>query len=107
MKTLEQQLDEILNSELMNHIIEQEDKDLKEAGWTYDEVQSFAKGIIKASKQGLIFKQQNRKKMIQITLGELFGLMLMMGGIGLLCGLSIAVMKKRDDLKAKANERIR
>lgn len=44
--------------------------------------------------------------MIQITLGELFGLMLLTGGIGLLCGLGMAAMKKSDDLKAKRNERI-
>ena len=44
--------------------------------------------------------------MIQISLGELFGLMLMMGGIGLLCGLGMVAMKKSDDLKVKVNERI-
>jgi len=50
MKNQKKQLEEILNSDLMNQMIEQQNKDLKEAGWTYDEVQSFAKSIIKASK---------------------------------------------------------
>ena len=50
MKNLEQQLEDILNSELMNEWMDQEQKDLKEAGWTLQEVQDFAKEIIKASK---------------------------------------------------------
>lgn len=40
-------LDEMINSELITNIIEQEDKDLKEAGWTYEEVKEFAKSITK------------------------------------------------------------
>ncbi len=40
-------LEDILNSDLMNEIIEQEDKDLKEAGWTYEEVKEFAKSLTK------------------------------------------------------------
>lgn len=40
-------IDEILNSELLNSIIEQEDKDLADAGWTREEVRSFAQFLIK------------------------------------------------------------
>ena len=40
-------IEEILNSDLLNEIIEQEDKDLKDAGWTYEEVKEFAKSITK------------------------------------------------------------
>lgn len=40
MKTLT--LDEIINSNFINEIIEQEDKDLNEAGWTYKEVKQIA-----------------------------------------------------------------
>jgi hypothetical protein len=36
-------LDEILNSELLTEIVEQDDKDLAEAGWTYEEVKEVAK----------------------------------------------------------------
>jgi len=38
-------IDEILNSELLNEIIEQENKDLAQCGWTYDEVKEFAKSF--------------------------------------------------------------
>jgi len=38
-------LDEILNSDFMNQIIEQEDKDLKYAGWTYEEIKEVAKMV--------------------------------------------------------------
>jgi len=38
-------LDEILNSDFMNQIIEQEDKDLKDAGWTYEEIKEVAKMV--------------------------------------------------------------
>lgn len=38
-------LNEILNSDLMNQIIEQEDKDLKESGWTYEEIKEVAKMV--------------------------------------------------------------
>lgn len=38
-------LDEILNSELMNEIIKKEDKDLAEAGWTYEEIKEVAKMV--------------------------------------------------------------
>ena len=44
MKNLET-IEEILNSELLNSIIEQEDKDLKAAGWTYEEIKSVAKMV--------------------------------------------------------------
>ena len=47
MKTQNTTIEEILNSELLNSIIEQEDKDLKEAGWTYEEVKNLADSIIK------------------------------------------------------------
>ena len=40
MKTLT--LDEMINSNFINEIIEQEDKDLNEAGWTYKEVKQIA-----------------------------------------------------------------
>jgi hypothetical protein len=46
MKT-ELTLEDILNSELMNGMIEQEDKELAEAGWTYKEVKSLADSIAK------------------------------------------------------------
>jgi len=46
MKNQETTLDEILNSELLNDMIEQEDKDLAEAGWTRKEVEEFAKSIV-------------------------------------------------------------
>lgn len=45
--------------------------------------------------------------MIQITLGELFGGLLLMGFIGLIAGLSIAAMQQKEQLKPKVNERIR
>ena len=38
MKNTETTIEEILNSDFLNNLIEQEDKDLKEAGWTYEEV---------------------------------------------------------------------
>ena len=40
-------IEDILNSDLMNQLISEEDKALSEAGWTYKEVQSFAKGMSK------------------------------------------------------------
>ncbi len=43
MKTLT--LDEILNSELMNEIIEEQDRDLAEAGWKYEEIKEIAKMV--------------------------------------------------------------
>ena len=46
MKT-ELTIEDILNSELMNGMIEQEDKELAEAGWTYKEVKSLADSIAK------------------------------------------------------------
>jgi hypothetical protein len=36
-------LDEILNSELLTGMVEQDDKDLAESGWTYEEVKEVAK----------------------------------------------------------------
>lgn len=44
--------------------------------------------------------------MIQITLSELFGSLILMGSIGVMAGLAIAVMQQKDELKAKKNERI-
>ncbi len=49
MKT-ETTLQEILESDLMNEIIEQQDADLKEAGFTYKEIKSLADYIIKNKK---------------------------------------------------------
>jgi hypothetical protein len=46
MKT-ELTLEDILNSDLMNEWMEQQDKDLAEAGWTYEEVKSLADSIAK------------------------------------------------------------
>jgi hypothetical protein len=40
-------LEDILNSELITGMIEQEDKELAEAGWTYEEVKSLADSIAK------------------------------------------------------------
>ena len=39
-------IEEILNSELLTEMIEQEDRDLQEAGWTYEEIKSIARMII-------------------------------------------------------------
>jgi hypothetical protein len=38
-------IDEILNSELMNEIINTEDRDLEESGWTYEEIKEVAKMV--------------------------------------------------------------
>ena len=38
-------IDEILNSELMNEIINTEDRDLQESGWTYEEIKEVAKMV--------------------------------------------------------------
>ena len=38
-------LDEILNSDLMNEMIAEQDKDLSEAGWTYEEIKEVAKMV--------------------------------------------------------------
>jgi hypothetical protein len=40
-------IEDILNSELITKMIEQEDKELAEAGWTYKEVKSLADSIAK------------------------------------------------------------
>ena len=40
-------IEDILNSDLMNQLISEEDKALSEAGWTYKETKSFAKGMLK------------------------------------------------------------
>jgi len=45
MKNLENTIEEILNSDLLNSIIEQEDKDLKASGWTYEEIKAVAKMV--------------------------------------------------------------
>ena len=39
-------IEEILNSDLLNSMIEQENKDLAEANWTIEEVRSFARFLI-------------------------------------------------------------
>ena len=46
-ETMELTLNEILNSDLLNEIIINEDLELAEAGWTYEEVRQFAKSINK------------------------------------------------------------
>ncbi len=38
-------IDEILNSELLNEMIKEDDRILKESGWTYEEVKEFAKAL--------------------------------------------------------------
>ena len=43
-------LNEILNSELLNDMVNQEDKDLAAAGWTYEEVKEVAKIVINKTK---------------------------------------------------------
>lgn len=43
-------INEILNSDLLNSIIEQEDKDLAEANWSRKEINEMAKFIIKKRK---------------------------------------------------------
>ena len=63
--------------------------------------------IKKPLSRGFTFKPTNRKIMIQITLSELFGSLILMGSIGVMAGLAIAVMQQKDELKAKKNERIR
>ena len=40
-------LNDILNSDLLNEIIENENKQLEKDGWSYEEVRSFAKSINK------------------------------------------------------------
>ena len=40
-------IEDILNSDLMNELQAQEDRDLAEAGWTYAEVRSLVKAITK------------------------------------------------------------
>ena len=42
---LDSTIEQILNSEIIKGIIEQEDKDLKAAGWTYEEIKSVAKMV--------------------------------------------------------------
>ena len=44
---MELTLNEILNSDLLNEIIINEDLELSESGWTYEEVRQFAKSINK------------------------------------------------------------
>tara|TARA_R110001606_G_scaffold38401_1_gene107630 strand:- start:217 stop:360 length:144 start_codon:yes stop_codon:yes gene_type:complete len=46
MKT-ELTIEDILNSELITEMIEKEDKELAEAGWTYEEVKSIADSMSK------------------------------------------------------------
>lgn len=43
-------LQDILESDLMNEIINKENEDLKEAGFTYEEIKSLADYIIKNKK---------------------------------------------------------
>ena len=45
MKNTETTIEEILNSDFLNNLIEQEDKDLKEAGWNYKEIKEVANAI--------------------------------------------------------------
>jgi len=40
-------LNDILNSDLLNEIIENENKQLEKDGWSYEEVRAFAKSINK------------------------------------------------------------
>ncbi len=40
-------LDEMINSDLINGLIEKQDKELAEAGWTYNEVKALADSINK------------------------------------------------------------
>ena len=40
-------INEILNSDLMNQIIEQEDRDLADADWSYSEIKQVANLITK------------------------------------------------------------
>lgn len=40
-------LDEMLNSELITELIEQEDKDLAADGWTYEEAKAFGERMNK------------------------------------------------------------
>lgn len=47
-ETNQEKMNEILNSEFINDILAQEDKDLAEAGWTYTEVKSVAAIVQKA-----------------------------------------------------------
>ena len=42
---MELNLEEILNSDLLNEIIIEEDKQLEKDGWSYNEVREFAKSI--------------------------------------------------------------
>jgi hypothetical protein len=42
-------LEDILNDDLVTEWIEEQDKDLADAGWTYEEVKSFADAIVKSN----------------------------------------------------------
>lgn len=44
---MELTLNEILNSDLLNEIIIEEDKQLEKDGWSYNEVREFAKSLNK------------------------------------------------------------
>lgn len=44
---MELTLNEILNSDLLNEIITNDDKQLEKDGWSYNEVREFAKSINK------------------------------------------------------------
>ena len=43
-------LEEILNSDLISGAIQIEDEELKNTGWTMEEIRSFAKFLIKTNK---------------------------------------------------------
>lgn len=43
-------LEDILNSELLNEIVNQEDKDLSECGWNRKEIEEIANFVIKKTK---------------------------------------------------------
>lgn len=49
-KKQERTLDEILDSDLLNEIIQKEDDQLKESGWTRSDVNEMANFIIKNKK---------------------------------------------------------
>ena len=43
-------LEEILNSDLITEAIQKEDEELKNTGWTMEEIRRFAKFLIKTNK---------------------------------------------------------
>lgn len=51
MTNKETTLEEMLNSDLIIGLIEAEDEELKNAGWTMDEIRRFAKFLIKTNQE--------------------------------------------------------